>query len=80
VRLELYKSTDEAKDLLKKEQEKRAQKILQLARMYEDNKKLENALKEYEKILKDYPKTEAAGPAADKARELRKALGKEEDK
>ncbi len=80
VRLELYKTSDESKDLLKKEQEKHAQRILQLAKMYEENKKLENALEEYEKILKEYPETEAAGTAADKAKELRRALGKEENK
>ena len=80
VRLDLYKSSDETKDLLKEEQEKHAEKLLQLAQMYEENKKLESALEEYEKILKEYPKTEAAGKAADKAKELRRALGKGVDK
>lgn len=80
TRLELYKTSDETEDLLNEEQEKRAQKLMQLARMYEENKKPESALEQYEKILKEYPKTDAAGKAADKARELRRALGKEEDK
>jgi tetratricopeptide (TPR) repeat protein len=80
VRLELYKSENGAQDLLKEEQEKRAQQTLKLAKMYEENKKPENALEEYEKILKEYPGTEAAAEAADRATELRRVLGKEEDK
>jgi tetratricopeptide (TPR) repeat protein len=80
VRLEFYRSEEDMKKFLKKEQEKEAQKLLALGQMYEDNKKLEKALEQYQKILKDYADTETAGPAADKVKQLSEELNKEPDK
>ncbi len=79
VRMELYRSKDDMKKLLKQEQEKQALKLFKLGQMYEDNKMLEKALAQYEKILKEYPDTETAGPASDKVREVKEALGKKKD-
>lgn len=80
VRLELYRSKKDMDKLLKQEKEKQAQKLFKLGQMYEDNGKPETALEQYEKIVSDYPNTETAGPASDKVKQLREALGKKEDK
>jgi outer membrane protein assembly factor BamD (BamD/ComL family) len=79
IRLDLYRSKEGMDELLKKEKEKQAQKLFKLGQMYEENKKSEKALAQYEKILEEYPDTETAGPASDKVKELREALGKEKD-
>ena len=79
VRMEFYRSKDDMKKLLKEEHEKQAQKLFKLGQMYEDNKKLEKALAQYEKIIKDFPDTETAGPASDRVREIRESLGKKKD-
>jgi hypothetical protein len=79
TRMEMYRSKDEMKEQLEEEQEKQAQKIFNLAQMYEDNKLPEKALEQYEKILEEFPDTETAGPAADRARALRKSLGIQEE-
>lgn len=79
TRLELYGSRKELKELQKKEREKQAQRLLRLARMYEDNGKLEKALEQHEKILEKYPGTEAAAEAADKVKELKAGTGTQKD-
>jgi len=80
VRLELYRSKKGMGDLKEKQQEEEARKLLRTAQMYEDNKMPEKALTKYEEILEKYPRTESAGPASDKVRELRQSLGKKENK
>jgi tetratricopeptide (TPR) repeat protein len=76
VRLDFYKSKDDMKKLLEKEQEKEAQKLFKLGQMYEDNKKLEKALEQYRKIVTDYADTDTAGPAADRVKQLNEELNK----